>query len=208
MDIADITPTRSELIELKKRVKIAEKGHQLLEMKRDGLIHEFFELLERAKGIRAEVTEAYAKAEDRFLLTKAVEGTQVMRAAAISGRDIPSVHLETKSVMGVYLPKIETDMDLKKKLSERGYGIIGTSALLDETVDAYEDLVEKIVEVAETETGLKRLIDDIESTKRRVNALQYKVIPDIKAATKYISMRLQELERENIFRLKRIKASG
>ncbi|MDH7509014.1 MAG: V-type ATP synthase subunit D, partial [Methanomassiliicoccales archaeon] len=86
-----------------------------------------------------------------------------------------------------------------------GYGVIGTSPFIDEAAEAYEELVETIIKAAEIETTMKRLLDEIEKTKRRVNALEYKVIPELKEAEEFIEFRLEEMERENIFRLKRIK---
>jgi len=89
---------------------------------------------------------------------------------------------------------------------ERGYGILGTSAVIDEAAEAFEDLVEAVIEAAEIETTMKRLLDEIESTKRRVNALEFKVIPELTEARDFIKMRLDEMEREELFRLKKIKA--
>ena len=94
------------------------------------------------------------------------------------------------------------------RLFERGYGIIGTSAAIDEAAEAYETLVDKVVLAAEVETSLIRLVEDIESTKRRVNALEFKVIPDIKETIKFISFALEEMDRDNIVRLKKLKGKA
>jgi V/A-type H+-transporting ATPase subunit D len=107
--------------------------------------------------------------------------------------------------MGVVVPKIESS-SVRKHINDRGYGIIGTSSRIDEAVDAYEVLVEKIISAAEIETTIKKLLDEIEKTKRRVNALEFKVIPELTEARDFIMLRLDEMERENTFRLKRIKA--
>ncbi len=107
--------------------------------------------------------------------------------------------------MGVVVPKIESS-SIKKDINERGYGIIGTSSRIDEAAEAYENLVDKIILAAEIETTIKKLLDDIEKTKRRVNALEFKVIPELSEARDFIILRLDEMERENTFRLKRIKA--
>ena len=107
--------------------------------------------------------------------------------------------------MGVVVPKIESS-SVRKSIEERGYGILGTSSYIDEAADAYEELVENIIMAAELETTMKRLLDDIEKTKRRVNALEFKVIPELISIMKYIRFVLEEMERENTFRLKRVKA--
>lgn len=205
MAIRDIKPTRSELIELKKRIKLAESGHKLLKMKRDGLILEFFELLNRAKDVRSELDTAYAVANEKIGLAKAVEGAVSIKSTAFALKDIPHIELKSKNVMGVVVPKIESSQ-IRKNLCNRGYGIIGTSSCLDEAVETHETLVEKIIVAAEIETAMKKLLDDIERTKRRVNALEFRVIPELTGAERFIELRLEEMERENTFRLKRIKA--
>ena len=205
MAIRDIKPTRSELIELKKRIKLAESGHKLLKMKRDGLILEFFELLNRAKDVRSELDTAYAVANEKIGLAKAVEGAVSIKSTAFALKDTPNIELKSKNVMGVVVPKIESSQ-IRKNLCNRGYGIIGTSSCLDEAVETHETLVEKIIVAAEIETAMKKLLDDIERTKRRVNALEFRVIPELTGAERFIELRLEEMERENTFRLKRIKA--
>jgi len=205
MAIRDVKPTRSELIELKKKTKLAESGHKLLKMKRDGLILEFFELLNKAKNVRSELDDAYGVASEKIGFAKSVEGDVAIRSIAFALNDVPQIKLESKNIMGVVVPKIESSQ-VRKSLCERGYGILGTSSCLDEAVEAYETFVEKIIVAAEIETAIKKLLDDIKRTKRRVNALEFKVIPELADAERFIELRLEEMERENTFRLKRIKA--
>lgn len=199
-----IKPTRSELIELKKKIKLSQSGHKLLKMKRDGLILELFEILEKAKDIRTEMEKQFALASQKLAIAKSAEGIVVVKSTAFALKDTPKLELVSKNVMGVVVPKIESS-SVHKKLDEHGYGIIGTSSRIDEAVDAYELLVEKIILAAEIETTMKKLLEDIEKTKRRVNALEFKVIPELDDAKNFIVLRLEEMERENTFRLKRIK---
>ncbi len=205
MAIQDVKPTRSELIELKKKIKLSEGGHKLLKMKRDGLILEFFEILEKAKSIRAELDVQFNVSMEKVNIAKSVEGTVSVKSTAFSFKDTPALEVQSKNVMGVVVPKIES-RSVRKDINDRGYGIIGTSSRIDEAVDAYEVLVEKIILAAEIETTIKKLLDEIEKTKRRVNALEFKVIPELTEARDFIMLRLDEMERENTFRLKRIKA--
>ena len=205
MAIQDVKPTRSELIELKKKIKLSEGGHKLLKMKRDGLILEFFEILEKAKSIRTELDSQFYVSMEKVNIAKSVEGTVTVKSTAFSFKDTPSLEVQSKNVMGVVVPKIESS-SVRKDINDRGYGIIGTSSRIDEAVDAYEVLVEKIILAAEIETTIKKLLDEIEKTKRRVNALEFKVIPELTEARDFIMLRLDEMERENTFRLKRIKA--
>ena len=201
----DVKPTRSELIQLKNRIKLSERGHKLLKMKRDGLILEFFKILNQARNVRTELDAAFLRAEEKINLASAVNGMVVVRSVAFTAKESPEISLSGKNIMGVVVPKISST-GVKKTLLERGYGIIGTNSYIDETADSYEDLVEKIIAAAELETTMKRLLDEIEKTKRRVNALEFKIIPELIAAMKYIRFMLEEMERENTFRLKRVKA--
>jgi V/A-type H+-transporting ATPase subunit D len=201
----DVKPTRSELIQLKNRIKLSERGHKLLKMKRDGLILEFFKILNQARNVRTELDAAFLRAEEKINLASAVNGMVVVRSVAFTAKESPEISLSGKNIMGVVVPKISST-GVKKTLLERGYGIIGTNSYIDETADSYEDLVEKIITAAELETTMKRLLDEIEKTKRRVNALEFKIIPELIAAMKYIRFMLEEMERENTFRLKRVKA--
>lgn len=195
------------LIALKRRMKTAKTGHSLLKMKRDGLMIEFFEVLNKAKTVRKELVESLIKAEQRLNMAKATEGTVAINSVAYSLQKEPSIQLESRNIMGVVVPKIAAE-SVQKKMYERGYGIIGTSAAIDEAADAYETLLDKVILAAEVETALIRLVEDIDSTKRRVNALEFKVIPDIKDTIKFISMALEEMERDNVVKLKMLKANS
>jgi len=205
MALRDIKPTRSELINIKRRIKLSERGYNILKMKRDGLILEFFKVLQQAKDSRGALTERYTHAMEMIALAETVEGAIGVKAAAFSASDIPAISLSSKNIMGVVVPEIEAS-SVRKGVLDRGYGMLGTSAVIDETAEAFEDLLEAVIEAAEIETTMKRLLDEIESTKRRVNALEFKVIPELTEARDFIKMRLDEMEREELFRLKKIKA--
>lgn len=186
---------------------MAERGHRLLKLKRDALIVEFFKVLERARKVRSNLVDRYREAEEAIALARAIEGVVTMRSAAYASLVNPRLDLRTRNVMGIVVPRIEADK-VRKALPERGYGIIGTTPRIDEATDAYEALVEDVIVAAEIETTMRRLIDEIEKVKRRVNALEYRVIPELKATESFIRQRLEEMERENIFRLKRFKAEA
>jgi V/A-type H+-transporting ATPase subunit D len=205
MALKDVKPTRSELINLKKKIKLSERGYNILKMKRDGLILEFFKVLDEAKESRGALTESYARATEMIALANTVEGAIGVKAAAMSVQENPEITL--KNIMGVVVPEIEATA-VRKNISERGYGLLGTSSVIDETATAFEDLVEEIIRAAEIETTMKRLLDEIEHTKRRVNALEFKVIPELSEAATFIKMRLDEMEREELTRLKKIKAKN
>jgi V/A-type H+-transporting ATPase subunit D len=207
MALKDVKPTRSELISLKKKIKLSERGYNILKMKRDGLILEFFKVLEDAKQSRGALVESYERASQMIALANTVEGAIGVKAAAMSVKENPEITLKQKNIMGVVVPEIEASK-VRKDLSERGYGLLGTTSVIDETATAFEDLVEEIIRAAEIETTMKRLLNEIEHTKRRVNALEFKVIPELSEAATFIKMRLDEMEREELTRLKKIKAKN
>ena len=204
MTIADVKPTRMELIETKRKIKLSKGGYKLLKMKRDGLIMEFFDLLPKVKDLRSQLSVLYSDAMEKLAIAIAADGKTALESAANCLNKAPEVELSSKNIMGVVVPSVEVTA-VEKSLEDRGYGLIGTSIRVDEAVHAFEKLSEMIILAAEGETTMKKLLDEIESTKRRVNALEFKVIPSLEEIAKYISFRLEELERESIFGLKRIK---
>lgn len=201
----DVQPTRMELIKLRRRIAMAKKGHALLKMKRDGLIMEFRTILEDAKRVIDEMVHRYREAQEKLALAIAADGVIAVRSIALSVEKGPTFTLRRKNIMGVVVPVIKREV-VRKSLAERNYGVIGTTARVDEAVEAYEALIDAILEVAEIETTLKKLIEEIERTKRRVNALEFKVIPEMEEAARYITFKLEEMDRENIIRLKKIKS--
>jgi len=205
MVLAQYKPTRSQLLQLRRTRQTAERGHRLLKLKRDALIVEFFRVLSRAKTVRSNMADKYRIAEQRIAIARAIEGSIGVRSAAFALSEVPTLDLKTKNVMGIVVPKIDAK-SVRKTIDQRGYGLIGTSPRIDEAAEAYENLVEDIIVAAEIETTLRRLIEEIEKVKRRVNALEYRVIPELKATEAFIRQRLDEMERDNFMRLKRFKA--
>ncbi len=204
--VLDVKPTRSELIKLKKQIKLAQSGYSLLKKKRDGLILEFFDILKKAKTLRQELVEEYKVALSKINIARTLEGDLKIKSIASAIKNVPEVSLEAKNIMGVKVPKIKSS-ELEKHFLERGYGIYN-SAAIDEASNSYEKLVDKILVAAEVETSMRKLLNEIEKTKRRVNALEFEVIPKLKKISAFITLRLEEMERESIFRMKRMKVSA
>lgn len=198
----EIKPTRSELMKLKKKIKLAKSGHNLLKKKRDGLIIEFFEVLKQAKTVRKELTEAYKKAHRNVDVASAVEGVFPLKTAAMTVAPYASIELSSKNIMGVVVPKIKTDKGAGKP---HMYSYIRGSIAIDEAISAYKQVLDKAVTAAEVETAMLKLLQEIEKTKRRVNALEFSLIPKMQKEASFVTLRLEEMERENTFRLKRIK---
>jgi len=200
----EVKPTRSELIKLKNKIKLAKSGHKLLKKKRDGLILEFYEILNKTKSVRKEMTEKYKEAIKKINVARIIDGDMAIKSVSMSIRNKPVIEVDNKNIMGVVVPNINSD-NVRKVITERGYGIVTTSAAINEATNAYEELLEYIILVAEVETSMIRLLEEIDKTKRRVNALEFEVIPKLSKLKSFIELRLEEQERETVFRSKRIK---
>jgi len=200
----DVKPTRSELLAIKRKIVVSRKGHKILKMKMEGLILNFFEIMESAKEMRSRLSAKYEHARQDIAIASAVEGSLAVKSAAFALNRHPEIGLGSRNVMGVVVPVVTADR-VRNPIEERGYGLVGTSAYVNDAAKSFEDLVEDVIKAAELETTMKKLVTEIERTKRRVNALEYKIIPGLEAGEKFIEMRLEEMERENTFRLKRIK---
>lgn len=200
----DVKPTRSEELRLKDRIEMAEDGHDILEKKRDGLIHEFMQVIGDARDVNEELSRLYVEAQGKLKLAKVYDGEDSVKANALNLKDEPKLKTTQQNIMGVIVPEIES-IEVQKHILDREYGITSSSSRIDSTADKHEELLEKIVDAAETQTKILRLLDEIEKTKRRVNALEHKTIPEMKDALGYVSQTLEENEREETFRMKKIK---
>ncbi|MFB6077659.1 MAG: V-type ATP synthase subunit D [Halarchaeum sp.] len=200
----DVKPTRKNLMEIEDRIDLSERGHDTLEQKRDGLIMEFMDILDQAQDVRSDLEQDYEDAQQTINMARAMEGDVAVRGAAAALKEHPEITVESKNIMGVVVPQIEASR-VRKTLDQRGYGILGTSSRIDEAAEAYEELLETIVLAAEVETAMKKMLEEIERTKRRVNALEFTVLPDLYDSEEYIEQKLEEQEREETFRMKKVK---
>lgn len=194
-----------ELLILKKRKNLAEKGHDLLKEKRDALIMEFFDILEDIRKLRTDVNNALKEAYDALATAKMVMGPLKVEEVATSVPPILELDVSTRNVMGVRVPLLRVE-EKSESTSISSYGFTDTSAKLDEAVEKFRNALKAIIRLAETEAAVKRLAEEIEKTKRRVNALKYIIIPRITNTIQFIELHLEEREREDLFRMKRIKS--
>lgn len=199
-----VKPTRSEELRLKDRIDLAENGHSILEQKRDGLIHEFMKVVDDAKDVNKELAELYSQARLKLLLTEVYDGEDSLRVNSLTRGEGAKTDMESQNIMGVEVPEIES-IQVTKEVTERDYGLSTSSSRVDATADKFEELLEKIVDAAETQTKIIRLLNEIEKTKRRVNALEHKIIPEMEEGLSKVSQMLEEREREETFRMKKIK---
>ncbi len=197
-------PTRMELLRGRARIKLAKKGHKLLKQKRDALILEFFKILEKAKDLRSELNHQMALSYKSLAVAQAYHGINEVESASMAVARAPSVGIEVRNIMGVKIPSISVDM-AQRPLLLRGYSVIGTSAKIDEAVESFEAALVLVVKLAETENATRKLIREIEKTKRRVNALEYVLMPKLEMQAKLIAFRLEEMERDSFVMLKMIK---
>jgi V/A-type H+-transporting ATPase subunit D len=200
----EVKPTRSELIAVKKRIMLAKSGHALLKKKRDGLMREFFALLRKSELEEEKIAKAYRIAQSRMNKARMMEPELKIRSLVWAIREKPLVSVETRNIIGVKVPFV-SGKKVSKKLQQRGYEVFN-SIVLDEAAESYELLIDAMMKVAETQIALRRIVKEIEKTKRRVNALEFSMIPGLASQRKAIASRLEEMERENFTRLKLIKA--
>jgi V/A-type H+-transporting ATPase subunit D len=199
-----VKPTRMELMKKKAQIKLAEQGRDLLREKMDALIQEFFKILTSVSNSREELEQVSRSADLALLIAQAVDDPVTLKSASFATRKSITVDISGKNIMGVPVPLIEKKR-VSKSMLERGYGIITMSGRIDETAERFEAELDLLIELAETETAMRRLGAEIQMNRRRVNALEQILIPELKNQAKYIKNAIEEREREDLFRLKKVK---
>lgn len=202
--VLSVSANRSELLKLKDRAKMAQKGHSLLKKKRDGLIIDFFKLLEHSKDVRAEMNELYKRAQQELKLARINSYELELKLLAKGAQGRAVIDFQSKNIMGLSVPQITSLFSQRNFIEQRKTPF--ASMYIRKTMSAYDELLEKIVQVAEIETALIKLLQEIEKTKRRVNGLEFSIIPEIQDTQKYVQLVLDEQERDSIISLKKIKA--
>lgn len=202
MALLNVNPTRMALMDLKRRTKSAQRGHKLLKDKQDGLMQQFMAIIRSAKDIRSKVEASLGKAFRTFLVASAWLTDAQLENALSSPQATIELTVETRSVMSVRIPFFK----VLKTGTVKTYGLAGTNALLDSAVEAFDALFVTLIELAQIEKQAEALAIELETTRRRVNALEHKMIPDLLQTVKYIKMKLDETERSAIVSTMRIKA--
>ena len=199
-----VNPTRMDLLEIRKKLVLAEKGHKLLEEKRDALVEKFFGIIDKRKILLKQLDEEFKTAFLSLIQAQMILGEKKVKEASFLIKDVGQIEFETENIMGVKIPKMNTD-NIKTEIKPL-YSFFDTCARLDDANTAFTNLLVKLIELADLEAIIKSLTVEIEKTKRRVNVLENNLIPRLYSTRKFIEMQLEEREREDFFRRKRIKA--
>jgi len=203
--VEEVRPTRSELLERKQQITLAQQGMDLLKQKRDALLIEFMSVMDETLRLSSDLQRTTNEAQYSLALAKAVDGVVSVRSAAFATRGEVSIDMTGTKIMGISVPVVTKGESPLRTSFTRGYAITSVSSRIDETADKFERILDVIIEYADIETRLKRLGEEIQKTNRRVNALEQITVPALKEQVAYIRQALDERAREDLFRLKKVK---
>ena len=205
MPSTTINPTRMELTRLKGRLKTARRGHKLLKDKRDELMKQFMDVIRENRAIRKRVEEGLMRAHGAFTVAAALMSPEMLEQSLLYPKQSVELDMTFENIMSVDVPRYQ----FRTKSQDPGeiypYGFAQTSGELDDAVDAMAGVFQDMLRLAEVEKTSQLLAEEIEKTRRRVNALEYVKIPQMEENIKYITMKLDENERANTIRLMKVK---
>ena len=200
-----VTPTRMVLNQLKGRLKTAQRGHKLLKDKRDELMRQFLDKVRENKALREEVETALVSANQNFMLARAGMPDEMLNTALLAPKQELTISAGTQNVMSVEIP----DFDFKTRTPDQNdmysYGFAFTTGDLDDAILSLSEVFPKMLKLAEVEKSCQLMAAEIEKTRRRVNALEHVMIPELQTNIKYITMKLDENERSTQIRLMKVK---
>ncbi len=201
----NVNPTRMELTRLKTRLRTARRGHKLLKDKRDELMKQFLDMMRRNRDLRRRVEEKLGAAQKNFAVAAAVMSPEQLEQALLYPKQSVGLTMTFENIMSVEVPRY----DFRMKNDDPGeiypYGFAQTSGELDDALTALADTFREMLELAQVEKSVQLLAQEIEKTRRRVNALEYVMIPQLEETIRYITMKLDENERGNLSRLMKVK---
>ena len=205
MASTQVNPTRMELTRQKKKLATATRGHKLLKDKRDELMRQFLELVRENKTLREKVEEGLEAVNKNFVLARASSSDQVLNTALLAPKQEVYLNADTRNVMSVEIPVFTTSTRSADEGDIYSYGFAFTSGDLDDAVKSLQELLPDMLRLAEVEKSCQLMAAEIEKTRRRVNALEYVMIPDAQEKIRYITMKLDENERSTQIRLMKVK---
>ena len=198
-----IKATRMELLLTKKKLKLAKKGHKLLKEKRDALVGEFFKALKEIKELRKEIGSNLTDAQKALHKAQAIQGEIDVERFALGVSSGVNVDFSTRKIMSVSIPDVS-----KVEVDYNWYGYFESTVELDDAVKKFRELFPTLVKLSAKQLALTRVAEEIKKTKRKVNSLEYIIMPRLEHVKKMITFKLEEQERENFTRLKIIKAKA
>ncbi|MDA8142743.1 MAG: V-type ATP synthase subunit D [Thermoplasmatales archaeon] len=198
----DLKPTRIELIRTNRRIKLAKRGLDLLKMKRSSLVMEFFRISRSVKGLRENLRSEIGEALETIRAAEIISGTMNLERIAFMSAD-STVGINLKNVMGVRIPELSRSYN--QTILSGQYRAMSVPTAINDAIKVFESIYTQIVEIAEKENSMRKLLHEIDKTKRRSNAIENILIPRLTSSAKQIRMRLDELERDMFTTLKMIK---
>ncbi|MBQ8572786.1 MAG: V-type ATP synthase subunit D [Ruminococcus sp.] len=205
MATKQVNPTRMELTRLKKKLATATKGHKLLKDKRDELMRQFLDMVKLNKQLREKVEKAITEANKNFVLASASMSAESLSAAMLAPKQEVSLTVSSKNIMSVEVPQYKINYRTPDTNDMFCYGLAFTSCDLDDAISSLSHILPDMLRLAEVEKSCQLMADEIEKTRRRVNALEHVMIPETKANIKFITMKLDENERATQTRLMKVK---
>lgn len=205
MATKQVNPTRMELTRLKKKLATATKGHKLLKDKRDELMRQFLDMVKVNKQLREKVEQGINEANKNFVLASASMSSETLSAAMLAPKQEVSLSVSSKNIMSVEVPQYKINYRTPDTNDMFCYGLAFTSCDLDDAVSSLSSILPDMLRLAEVEKSCQLMADEIEKTRRRVNALEHVMIPETKESIRYISMKLDENERATQTRLMKVK---
>ena len=205
MAVKQANPTRMELSRLKKKLNTATRGHKLLKDKRDELMRRFLEMVRENRTLRMKVEKELKAANAGFVLAKSSMSDETLKAALLAPKQEVYVKTSYRNVMSVDIPVFETETRTPDPNDIYSYGFAFTSADLDDAVKSLADVLPDLIRLAEIEKSCQLMADEIEKTRRRVNALEHVMIPETQEQIRYITRKLDENERSTQTRLMKVK---
>lgn len=199
-----VRATRAELLAKKRLIALARQGRDLLSEKRNALLQELMRTAEEVLRESSELERSVGESAVALALAEALDGPEAVRSAAFAAQGQVALEVTGVNIMGVPVPLIEKKSVARSPL-DRGYSLSGVSSRIDAVAEAFEAQLDLVIELAASEMRLRRLAEEIGRTTRRVNALDHVLIPRLEAERNYIQMVMEEREREDLFRLKRVK---
>ena len=205
MAVLNVNPTRMELTNLKRKLTTARRGHKLLKDKRDELMRRFLDLVRENKKLRSEVEQGLKKANGYMSLARSAMSDEALNVALLMPKQEMYLDISEKNVMSVMIPEFSVKFKTADENDIYSYGFADTAVDLDEAVAAYSEIMQKMIRLAEVEKACSLMAAEIEKTRRRVNALEYVMIPQYEETIKYITMKLDENDRSTTTRLMKVK---